>query len=308
MDSSDDEDDGERITADAGLSQETLAMLQLLGLKPKQDDDEKRHPLQKNGDPERTPVDLEATDAAVALSVLERDGVVRIDNILEARFCNECIDTINQSLAHAVSIGAARYPCAGFGNVDSKDSRWDMYLDYEGIYEESFQQMLAPTTILSTLFGELFNGLDAQFYEFAALISDKGAESQRVHADTTYQLNCPLYTVFIALQDTCEDLGPTLFIKGTNTDAAHRDLRHRRDDILSGSTYHQAVLKQGDVVIMDSRTFHCGGENTAGRRILMYFTLLNPSFEDMGGGSKHDHLHLSLHSIQQSAKAGVKES
>jgi ectoine hydroxylase-related dioxygenase (phytanoyl-CoA dioxygenase family) len=115
------------------------------------------------------------------------------------------------------------------------------------------------------------------------LISKIGAESQRVHSDTTYQPTCPLYTVFIAIQDVIEELGPTIFIKGTNTSIAHNELRHKRNNFLNNSIYHQALLTVGDCVVMDSRNLHCGGENLQGNRCLMYFTVLNPSFTDMGG-------------------------
>ena len=141
------------------------------------------------------------------------------------------------------------------------------------------------------------NHQDAEVHEFGCLISKDGAKSQRVHSDTTYQSTCPLYTVFIAIQDITQALGPTIFIKGSNTSLAHHDLRHKRNNFLNESEYHQAVLSIGDAVIMDSRNLHCGSENSLGDRCLLYFTLLNPNTSNMGGGSKHDHVHLTLHSL-----------
>lgn len=246
---------------------------------------------------------------------------MRIDNILSAGFCDACTASINTSLARAILAGSDHFSgrvfqiqsvsilfChalyiigteeTGFGNVDSKHHRWDMYLDYSGVLKDSVVSILGDSSsALSAVFHDLFDGEDAQFHEFAALISDEGASSQRVHSDTTFQPNCPLYTVFVAMQDVVRELGPTLFIQGSHTVGAHSELRHFRERYLSSSIYHQALLKQGDVVIMDSRTCHCGDANDFGRRILLYFTLLNPKFEDMGGGSKFENLHLNLHDI-----------
>ena len=77
-------------------------------------------------------------------------------------------------------------------------------------------------------------------HEFGAIISKIGAPCQRIHSDTTYQPTCPLYTVFIAIQDVCKDLGPTIFIKGSNTSSAHHDLRNKRNNFLNESTYYSS--------------------------------------------------------------------
>jgi ectoine hydroxylase-related dioxygenase (phytanoyl-CoA dioxygenase family) len=153
-------------------------------------------------------------------------------------------------------------------------------------------------TVTGIFFSQLFSGQDSPFYELSSLISDPSALSQRVHTDTTFQSKCPLYTVFIALQDVTEDMGPTVFIPGTHTAEAHSSLRHNRDNFLASSSYARALLSAGDAVVMDSRLMHCGDGNIAStRRVLMYFTLRNPDFSDMGGGSLHSHLSLSLHQV-----------
>lgn len=288
----------ERLTAAEGLSKETLAMLGALGLI--KDENERTNMIyMTNGDPERLNLkDLDATAAVDAIEALKQNGVVRINNILSSDLCDACVTSIEASLALAIAAGTDHF-CStektGFGNVDIPGCRWDMYLDNKDAIADSYRNMLSKGSVLRLIFDELFEGQDAEIHEFGALISKLGALSQRVHSDTTYQLNCPLYTVFIAMQDVVREMGPTLFIKGTNSSSAHHDLRHKRDSFLSKSTFHQALLRRGDVVIMDSRTFHCGDSNIADSRILLYFTLLNPSFSDMGGGSKFEHLQLSLH-------------
>ena len=292
-----------RLTALEGLSPETLAMLGLLGFLKKENESANVKFI-SNGDPERLHLEeLFETDAADTLAALKENGVVRINNILSSDLCDACVVSIESTLAVAIQEGTDHYGNCGFGNVDIPGCRWDMYLENETAIAESYIYMLGEKgSVLNVLFDALFEGQDAQFYEFGALISKLGAGSQRVHSDTTYQKNCPLYTVFIAMQDVHRELGPTLFIKGSNSSAAHNELRHQRASFLSESTYHEAILNKGDMVIMDSRVLHCGDSNSRGNRVLLYFTLLNPSFEDMEGGSKFDHVQLSLHGLSSKSR------
>jgi hypothetical protein len=174
------------------------------------------------------------------------------------------------------------------------------------------------TTPLMSIFNVLFKGVDAAFYEYAALISDGGSVSQRVHADSTYQPVCPVYTVFVALQDISSDLGPTVFIPGSHTEESHRAFRFDKHAMLSGAQYSHALLQQGDAVIMDSRLFHCGSANNSnptcasagsskqqhpciggmpGRRSLLYFSLLNPDTVNMGHGSMFAAMSPTLHQM-----------
>jgi len=308
-DRSDDDDSSSGIlNPEEALSPSTLALLRDLHLIPTQ-----QNRTISDGDPERLSINilnLESTPALEAVEVLKRDGVVRLNNVLTGQLCDDCRTSINSDLLHASNNGTDHYSeteSNGFGNVDSSHHRWDMYLHDIGSYAASMTCMFGESsTALNSLFSELFHGQDATLYEFAALVSDTGASSQRIHPDTSYQANCPLYTVFIATQDITRNMGPTLFIQGSNTEAAHRSLRHNRHDYLKGSSYHQALLKKGDTVVMDSRVLHCGDANTDSRRTLLYFTLLNPDFSDgPTSGSKFENLHLSLHQILNSNRAAV---
>jgi Phytanoyl-CoA dioxygenase (PhyH) len=270
---------GSGIDAEVGLSAATLALLVSMGLRKdtsisvagaQQVEGRPCASLQPNGDPERTSDmrrELQVThDPTMAAHVLQRDGVVRLSNILSASLCDRCTDDINQDLRDAHEEGKDHYSEEtqnNFGNVDSSSHRWDMYLTNKGAYSESMSSMLGQSsTPLSIVCNDLFEGEDAAVYEFAALISDLDAQSQRVHADVTFQPKCVVYTVFIAMQDVTREMGPTLFIQGSHTDEAHRSLRHNREEFLGASIYHQALLNQGDVVIMDARILHCGGERS----------------------------------------------
>jgi hypothetical protein len=294
------------------LPAETLALLRSMGLACAPSAD---RVLLPNGDPARDPAqvhELRPSAAADALAVLARDGVVRVDDVLSAALCDECSLAVCSALARAVAAGRDAYSPArdtDFGNVDEPGKRWDLYLDHDAptaggqTFRASLSSLLGDALApLRLLFDALFDGRDAAFYELAALVSDRGAASQRVHPDAVHQPQCPLYTVFVALQDIDAAMGCTHFIKGSHTRVAHHSLRHTREDYLAAAQYSQATLRRGDAVVMDARLFHFGGANEARRRKLLYFTLLHPSFDSAPGvGSKLDSLHLNLHDIQPPA-------
>ena len=78
-------------------------------------------------------------------------------------------------------------------------------------------------------------GKQAALYELSCLISDKGSSRQVVHPDTpcTADDEAVLYTCFIALQDIDLTMGPTTWLPGSHTQAAH-DLF--KDDYVASSS------------------------------------------------------------------------
>ena len=282
------ESDGSDGGGAATLSSETLALLLSMGLTSKPCAERR---LMKNGDPERAAAQpLEGSAPGDAARVLAADGVVRaqpaphafdtvcsvtvcsdtllpgLDGVLSAQLCGDCGLAVDAALASAVAAGRDAYTVArdtDFGNVDAPNSRWDMYLEYEDAslpYQRSFSAMLGdPAAPLSVLFAELFKGENGEFYELAALVSDRGAECQRVHPDATWKPNgCPLYTCFIALQDVELGMGSTHFIRGSHTEEAHASLRHTRDEYLAHAVYSEALLRKGDCAVMGAWRSLCG--------------------------------------------------
>ena len=288
-------DDGD---VPAVLSPDMLALLASMGLGAAPDETLQRLP---NGDPVRQLAaiqELTATQPGLACGVLARDGVVRLDGCLSAQLCAACAAAVDVQLAVARKAGLDGYGdgAQGFGNVDSPTHRWDMLVDAKPPFDESLRHLLGSGRPLSELFEHLFDGLDAPFHELACLVSDAGAESQRVHPDTVARgaAGCPLYTAFVALTDVDPSMGCTHFIRGSHTEEAHHSLRHGRDAFLSCAEYTRASLRCGDVVVMDSRVFHLGDANESRRRSLFYFTLMNPEFADAPAGSKLPGLSLNL--------------
>ena len=151
------------------------------------------------------------------------------------------------------------------------------------------------TEQLRKLFASLFETIDdVPFTELSVLISDPGAPRQQLHPDNQYQSICPLYTVFIALQDITLPMGPTVFLPKTNTEICHKDFKQSTNDYLKDGSkendifltsreWRSSCLKKGDVQILDSRCLHAATANVSDqRRALLYFTLRNPKCLEFG--------------------------
>ena len=119
-------------------------------------------------------------------------------------------------------------------------------------------------------------GGDAPLFDLCAVISAPGAPIQPLHSDLGFDgaVPAPLYTCFVALQETSTALGPTEFCLGSHTDAdAHAALRE-------GALSREAVpfpLAVGAAVLFDPRIAHRGGPNSSNRRrAYLSMTFANP--------------------------------
>ena len=124
------------------------------------------------------------------------------------------------------------------------------------------QELLGEGSVLGPLVEEIM-GEGAVFQEIACLISYPGSEQQPLHPDTPFSSPPSLYACFVALQDVEEDMGPTVYLRGTHTKAAHSefyggDLVAAREnsglrtapvaeDFLRSRPVSRALLKKGDL-------------------------------------------------------------
>jgi hypothetical protein len=266
-------------------------------------DDDANNTAQSNND-------TAAQTAARALyfsRILKDEGVVRINNVFSKELAAECLQTINADLLQPAST-KDEADSAGFGNVFSRNCRYDMYLRPVGVYQQALEAVLNRDSVTGQLFAHHQLSSSASeaggvFHEFSALVCDPGAASQPIHPDASYSPNAPLWTVFCALQDVEVQMGPTIFLPATHKEAVHADLSsidtNAKDRMLSGAEYRRSVLRAGDVAIMDARTLHFGSANTSDkRRVLLYFTIRNPVHGDKdsdfpGCGSLFEGLHMT---------------
>jgi len=127
--------------------------------------------------------------------------------------------------------------------------------------------------------------IDASLWEYSTMNSDPGSPRQPIHPDNSWTKQPVLYTAFIALQDIDEDMGPTLFLPGTQSQESHQiflggDVEKRNHFLKNQVKYVTSQLRKGDAQIMDSRILHAGLDNrskTGKRRTLFYFTMRNPN-------------------------------
>jgi hypothetical protein len=273
---------------------------------------------------------LAETPADSLLDTIQKDGVVRINNVLPSHLCDALKQKVNQELEARVSIleadgfqaSQAQSP-GGFGRVYSRQNRYDLYVRNKGIYAECFKYLMEHS--VGDFFRSLFaqgaaakknqhnvmvpsvalhpsmetlakternasgvvanETIDASLWEYSTMNSDPGSPRQPIHPDNSWTKQPVLYTAFIALQDIDEDMGPTLFLPGTQSQESHQiflggDVEKRNHFLKNQVKYVTSQLRKGDAQIMDSRILHAGLDNrskTGKRRTLFYFTMRNPN-------------------------------
>lgn len=235
-------------------------------------------------------------DEAAAVRMLHTDGVVKITDCLSAQVTRTLLAHINTSLIEAqaaLSSGEGGEhppdkPSLRFGNVRCPTSRYDLKLRLESPVVDALKEALLP---LKKVCAAVL-GADAELFELAALVADPGAPRQQIHPDSIHHEGGALViSFFIALQETNESMGPTVFLPGTHHNpAAHADLGRlsfpmfeggepappapsARERFLQTAPRRLGLLSTGDAMLFDSRTLHCGSANESSRRrVLFYFS------------------------------------
>ena len=246
----------------------------------------------------RSMLELPITPLKDSVQRLKSHGVVRLQQALSSDTCNACLAQIQQDLNQSDF-------SQGFGNVFSRNHRYDMYLNNQGIYQQALYELLDTNSVLGSILSTLLNNQPGVFHEYSSLISDPGSASQPIHPDSPYSTIPPLWTCFVALQDVTTTMGPTVMLPHTHdSQHYHEDLADptTKDSLLAHLQYYQSLLKKGDCAIMDSRCFHFGDANTSDtQRVLLYLTIRNPAFEGeypLCGSLFPDMSHLTVSDFQ----------
>jgi Phytanoyl-CoA dioxygenase (PhyH) len=159
----------------------------------------------------------------------------------------------------------------------------------EHVLAEALLEILGKEGTTPDLYQSLVTA-EGEFYELAGIITNPGSYRQMIHPDLPYQVEAPLYVVFLALQDVTDEMGPTSFLLKTNTAKAidifdSRDM-DAKDEQLVNADCRMATLKKGDAVVFDARVLHCGGANdqqNGSTRVMLNFSFRNPKVKgDMG--------------------------
>jgi hypothetical protein len=220
-------------------------------------------------------------DPSRALRALRTDGFARIDGCLGRSSATSLLAHVNEALAGALHASRVNpdADAAYFGDILVRAHRHDLKLSLQAPPVRAALKEAALS--LRPLVAGMLADENAELFELAALVSDPGAPRQPIHPDTPFVANeGPLIvTAFLALQDIDESMGPTTFVPGTHTAAAHRAYSSSANGaaakvaLLSNTPNRRGLLLAGDATLFDSRLLHCGGANhSLRRRVLFYFS------------------------------------
>lgn len=229
--------------------------------------------------------------------VLLQDGVLRINGALSQQAC----ESLRKYVLHEVETTAALYKeaCAASANPSLPNQAAGFVSeDYYGIEPgrscrtDLLLSLTAPP--VSGALGELFHAKTGKlralyeslvtdqgiFYELASVVTSRGSDRQCIHPDVPFQPTAPLYVVFAALQDVTNVMGPTTFLRASNTQVANAAFENKGDEFdsfLQTAEPLESCMNAGDLVVFDARVLHCGKANGhAVDRALFNFSFRNP--------------------------------
>ena len=246
-------------------------------------DVEERSGDEKNGN-ETTTKSKKLREAERAADILRTHGLVFLKSVVPEEtcdeilgdlnaICDECKETYGDALRRTdvlLGVGDDNGDDSGDGEINGVKKALEFACKEEGGNIRNILSFVEDATE------------DAVLVELSVLATEKGADRQVLHPDVAYDApHETLYSVFIALQDVTQDMGPTLFVLNSHDKQTHDQLpktkwTEKEFDVLRTKRAVEALLKKGDAVLYNARAFHQGGENTSGRRALLTLTFLKP--------------------------------
>ena len=225
----------------------------------------------------------------LAAAELDATGVCVVRGACEERTCASCLTEILSATERMLTLPAPISEATAEGTrhfvpiVPSSaapkrmEHRRDFKLPLSPCVEAVLRAALsggAGAVLLEYL------GRDAELFELTAITSTPGAAAQEMHSDGMWSATgARQVTMFIALHDIDERMGPTQFCPSTHHPRCFPSERWLPPSEalvaeMGGGTCFE--MRAGDAVLMDSLTWHSGGANTSDRRR----TLLSATFEE----------------------------
>jgi ectoine hydroxylase-related dioxygenase (phytanoyl-CoA dioxygenase family) len=214
----------------------------------------------------------------VASSFIHTDGLAHLRNVLSMDCSQQLLMHVQERLAEARNLNL-RSATSPFGDVLCRKHRFDLMLRAD---DRSVARAVSDALCSIAPCVERLLGHGTLLYECSALVSDPCAPRQEIHPDTPYCRSPVALTAFISLQDVTEDMGPTVFLPRSHTEACHEAF-HSEDateyqDTLRSHPCTTGIMGCGDAIVFDSRLLHCGSANTGRRRrVLFYLSFRRPS-------------------------------
>jgi ectoine hydroxylase-related dioxygenase (phytanoyl-CoA dioxygenase family) len=214
----------------------------------------------------------------VALN-LKTHGIEVIRGTLETKTCQDALVKIKKAVK--------RSRPEDLGDVHG--DRIDVPLSLHYFYD-CVRTLLNPQKQLAHLLKNELGG-DALLVEFAAMIaSPESSVDQPPHIDSS-KIDRPttsepphMLTVFVALQDVSDDMGPLEFWPGTHLEWNPPESK----DVNTTGNSTLMTVNAGNSYVLDSRAVHRGLANVSSTpRTLLYFTFQRPSSQKFYSGSTY---------------------
>jgi len=225
---------------------------------------------------------------------LRKEGVVRIDGALtpaETALLRDFVDSERAEATRAVAAGEVAHD-ARFAGLVLLENRCDLLLPLRGPSLAAVSSLLKRGSVLGDLLTEVV-GDAAVLQEVACLISEPGSQQQPLHPDTPWSSRPSLYAAFVALQDVDLEMGPTVYLPGTQTQEAHQHfyggameahdaMAHQSaglrsppiaTDFLASRQVKLGTLRAGDLALYNQQVLHCGSANLSEDRVRRQFYL-----------------------------------
>ena len=166
-------------------------------------------------------------DSSSAVEQLRDSGRVRVDGALSRATVATLLKHVDKCLlaarARLATTPNAHQATKYLGHVRRPINRTDLKLEMLPPVAAALAEALEPLrAVCSALLGA-----DAELFELGAFLSDPGAPRQGVHPDTQFTASAAACSTLVALQDVDQSMGPTEFLPGTHTEAAHTALQTR---------------------------------------------------------------------------------
>lgn len=213
----------------------------------------------------------------LAFSFIHTDGLALVTNVLSTDSSQRLLMYVQERLAEARALEA----CGAtplFGDVLCRKHRYDLMLraDAQPVADAISETLCSIAPCVERLLGQ-----GTVLYECSALVSDPGAPRQEIHPDTPFCQSPVALTAFISLQDVTEDMGPTVFLPRSHTEACHEAYHSENatdlEDVLRSHPCVTGIMRCGDAIVFDSRLLHCGSANRSmRRRVLFYLSFRRP--------------------------------
>jgi hypothetical protein len=198
-------------------------------------------------------------ESGAASRMLEEQGVVLVPGFCDRNTCERLLLSISR-LRETVPV-----------KIAEPDHRSDVPLLYAGFAEQVFAEAIP---LVGKILGDRLTD-NPEVVEFSCMVSYPGAKRQPPHPDVRHTENvAEMYSVFIPLRDQDLTMGPLLTWPQTHLEFPET-IRISEAVPLHGEC--------GSLVIMNSRLFHCGGQNASQvARPVFYFTLKGEGAEPIG--------------------------